>query len=61
MTQPFFSQDLDNAIHALKSYIVAQEDHLIQANAGDVEWDKLEPYKASLRNFQYMFSIYGKV
>ena len=54
-----FSDDLSNAIHALETYIIFEEDHLSRINAGDTEWEKLEPYKKTLNNFLYLERIYG--
>ena len=54
-----FSQDLNHSIIALKNYITQEEQRLIDTNAGGREWSALEPFKSSLKNLQYMSSIYG--
>ena len=54
-----FAQDLNHSIIALKHYIIEEEQRLIDLNAGDVEWSALDPFKSSLKNLEYMSSIYG--
>ena len=54
-----FAQDLSHIVTALQSYIIQQEERLIESNAGDKGWKELEPFKATLRNITYLESIYG--
>ena len=54
-----FVSDINNCIDALEDYIIRWEDDLITHNAGDEEWNKLEPYKKTLNNLKYLLSIYG--
>ena len=54
-----FSLDLNNAIVALKHFIIEEEQRLIDKNAGDFEWNYLQPFESTLQNFQYMNTIYG--
>ena len=59
MKDKVFLEDLNNCMDALEDYIITNENELIDKNAGDVEWQKLEKYKATLKNLEFMFSIYG--
>ncbi len=54
-----FETDIHNCIDALEDYLITWEDQLIEQNAGDDEWNKLEPYKRTLNNLKYLLSIYG--
>ncbi len=54
-----FSQDLNNCLNVLEDYIIRSENELIDTNAGDKEWTDLEKYKETLKNLEYLFSIYG--
>ena len=53
-------RDLSNAIIALESYIIQEEQRLIDKNAGDYEYNYLEPFEFTLRNFKYLEAIYGR-
>jgi hypothetical protein len=55
-----FNNDVTNCIIAMESYIIFEEQELINKNAGDREWQELEPFKTTLNNLKYMESIYGK-
>ena len=55
-----FNDDVSNCIIALESYIILEEQDLINKNAGDREWQELEPFRGTLNNLRYLESIYGK-
>ena len=55
-----FAQDLNHAIIALEHYIIQEEEDLIRRNAGDYEWNYLLPFKDTLKNLEYMTTIYGR-
>ncbi len=59
MKDKVFLEDLNNCMDVLEDYITTNENKLIDENAGDTEWQKLEKYKNTLRNLEFMFSIYG--
>ena len=59
MKDKVFLEDLNNCMDVLEDYITTNENKLIDENAGDTEWQKLEKYKATLKNLEFMFSIYG--
>lgn len=59
MKDKVFLEDLNNCMDVLEDYIIKNENELIDKNAGDTEWQKLEKYKATLKNLEFMFSIYG--
>jgi hypothetical protein len=59
MKDKVFLEDLNNCMDVLEDYIIKNENKLIDENAGDTEWQKLEKYKATLKNLEFMFSIYG--
>ena len=59
MKDKVFLEDLNNCMDVLEDYITTNENKLIDENAGDTEWQKLEKYKSTLRNLEFMFSIYG--
>ncbi len=59
MMKNTMSQDLNNCMNVLEDYIIKSENELIDTNAGDKEWTDLEKYKDTLRNLEYLFSIYG--
>ena len=59
MRDKVFQDDLNNCMDVLEDYITINENKLIDENVGDTEWQKLEKYKATLKNLEYMFSIYG--
>ena len=54
-----FNDDVSNCIIALESYIIFEEQDLINKNAGDTEWQELEPYRVTLNNLRYLDSIYN--
>ena len=54
-----FNDDVSNCIIALESYIIFEEQDLVNKNAGDTEWNELEPYRVTLNNLRYLESIYG--
>ena len=55
-----FNDDVSNCIIALESYIIFEEQDLVNKNAGDREWSELEPFRVTLNNLRYLESIYGK-
>ena len=59
MRDKIFQEDINNCMDVLEDYITTNENKLIDTNAGDVEWQKLEKYKATLKNLEFLFSIYG--
>ena len=59
MRDKVFPEDINNCMDVLEDYITTNENRLIDENAGDVEWQKLEKYKATLKNLEFLFSIYG--
>jgi hypothetical protein len=54
-----FNTDISNCIIALESYIIFEEQDLVNKNAGDTEWQELEPYRVTLNNLRYLETIYG--
>ena len=54
-----FEKDVKCIKDALEFYIITEEDRLIDANAGDTEWEELTPYKSALRNINFLDTIYG--
>ncbi len=54
-----FNDDVSNCIIALESYIIFEEQDLVNKNAGDSEWQELEPYRVTLNNLKYLEAIYG--
>ena len=59
MRDKVFQEDLNNCMDVLEDYIITAENKLIDDNAGDREWQQLEKYKATLKNLEFLFSIYG--
>ena len=59
MLNDSFIKDIHNALDVLEDYIISEENKLIETNAGDTEWCKLDKYKETLKNFQFISSIYG--
>ena len=59
MYQDIFIKDVHNCLDALEDYIIRRENQLIDANASDKEWNELERFKATMKNLQYVESIYG--
>ena len=59
MRDKVFQEDINNCMDVLEDYIIKNENELIDRNAGDVEWQKLDKYKATLKNLEFLFSIYG--
>ena len=59
MNEELFIRDLHNSVDAIEFYITTIEEDLIRRNAGDAEWNRLMPYKDTLKNLQFMISIYG--
>ncbi len=58
MIDPFVN-DIANALDTLEDYVIREENKLIDSNAGDKEWCELDRYKQTIKNFQYLMSIYG--
>ena len=54
-----FIDDVARAMDALEDYIIREENMLIDTNAGDSQWNALEKYKDTYKNFKYLVSIYG--
>ena len=54
-----FNDDISNCIIALETYIIFEEQDLVNKNAGDTEWQELEPYRVTLNNLRYLDSIYN--
>ena len=54
-----FTTDIDNCIKAMQLFIIIEEEMLIHENAGDAQWQYLEPFRATLNNLQYLKGIYG--
>ena len=54
-----FNDDVSNCIIALETYIIFEEQDLVNKNAGDTEWEELEPYRVTLNNLRYLEAIYG--
>ena len=54
-----FNNDISNCIIALETYIIFEEQDLINKNAGDSQWQELEPYRVTLNNLRYLEAIYG--
>ncbi len=59
MYQDIFIRDVHNCLDALEDYIIRRENQLIDSNASDKEWNELERFKATMKNLQYVESIYG--
>ena len=51
--------DLHNCVDALEDYITRAENHLIETQAGDAQWNVIQSYKDTLKNLNYLISIYG--
>ena len=54
-----FIDDIARAMDALEDFIIREEENLIQTNASDSQWNALEKYKDTYKNFKYLVSIYG--
>tara|TARA_R110002012_G_scaffold271607_2_gene456793 strand:- start:472 stop:648 length:177 start_codon:yes stop_codon:yes gene_type:complete len=54
-----FNTDISNCIIALENYIIFEEQDLVNKNAGDTEWQELEPFRVTLNNLRYLETIYG--
>ena len=54
-----FNDDVSNCIIALETYIIFEEQDLVNKNAGDTEWQELEPFRVTLNNLRYLEAIYG--
>ena len=59
MNEGIFSRDISNCLDAIEDYIIREEQHLIDTNAGDVEWCKLDKYKITQQHLQFINSLYG--
>jgi len=59
MYQDIFITDIHHCMDALEDFIIRRENELIDSQAGDKEWSQLEKYKATMKNLQYVESIYG--
>lgn len=59
MMNDLFIKDVHNCMDVLEDYIIRREEELISSNAGDSEWHQLEKYKETMKNLQYVESIYG--
>ena len=53
------STDIDNCRRALEEFIINEENYLHSRNASDLEWSKLDTYKDTLTNLNYLRAIYG--
>ena len=47
------TKDWLRIVHALKSYVIAQEEILRTKNVGDREWQELQDYSALARDIEY--------
>ena len=47
------SKDWLHIVHALKSYVILEEETLRKRNVGDREWQELEEYSALARDIEY--------
>ena len=54
-----FIDDEARAMDALEDFIIREEENLIETNASDSQWNALEKYKDTYKNFKYLVSIYG--
>tara|TARA_Y100000768_G_scaffold388123_1_gene382330 strand:- start:2446 stop:2622 length:177 start_codon:yes stop_codon:yes gene_type:complete len=54
-----FIDDVARAMDALEDFIIREEENLIETNASDSQWNALEKYKDTYKNFKYLVSIYG--
>ena len=55
----YFIKDIHNCMDALEDYIIRREEELLGKNASDREWMQLDAYKATMKNLQFIESIYG--
>ena len=54
------SDDVRVMIEVLEFFLTSREEELIAANAGDVEWDRLLPYRQTLQNLYFLETTYGE-
>ena len=59
MMNDAFIDDIARAMDALEDFIIREENHLIDTNSGDSQWNALQKYKDTYQNFKYLVSIYG--
>ena len=59
MNSDTFIDDVARAMDALEDFIIREENHLIDTNAGDSQWNALMKYKDTYQNFKCLISIYG--
>ena len=59
MNEELILKDIHNSVDAIEYYITTIEEELIDRQAGDEEWVKLTPYKATLNNLKLLIAIYG--
>tara|TARA_B100000482_G_C12408429_1_gene220069 strand:+ start:178 stop:357 length:180 start_codon:yes stop_codon:yes gene_type:complete len=59
MMNDCFIDDVARAMDALEDFIIREEENLIETNASDSQWNALEKYKDTYKNFKYLVSIYG--
>ena len=53
------ANDLAICMEVLEEFVILFENDCIDNNLGDEEWNKIEPYKATLANLTYLSAIYG--
>ena len=54
------NSDISTLVEVMEYYITTREQELIEANAGDREWNQLTPYRQTLQNLYFLATTYGK-
>ena len=55
----FSVEDWSRIVHALKSYVITQEEVIRTKNVGDREWQELEEYSTIARDIEYYIISLG--
>ena len=55
----FSTEDWSRIVHALKSYVITQEEVIRTKNVGDREWQELEEYSTIARDIEYYIISLG--
>lgn len=56
----FGTEDWSRIVHALKSYVITQEEVIRTKNVGDREWQELGEYSTIARDIEYYIISLGK-
>ena len=49
----FKEEDWSNIVHALRSYVICEEEKLMKQNVGDREWDNLEKFSILANDIEF--------